>query len=242
MNPKEEFQPAFLIHARSYRESSLLVDFLTANFGRVSVVAKGARRSYKLRQLYQPYRPLHITWSGKTELKSLLSIEPTGPALSLAEMRLYSGMYLNELLYRLLNIHEPVPALFASYMSCLDALHNFKSSTDEETSLRLFELELLNVLGYGVDFSEDSITGDKIIADKSYAFSVREGFTEHRQQRGANRLSVPGELILMLQEDRWVKESLGLLKTINRLVIDDLLNGVPLNSRQLYKSASLMRG
>ena len=235
MNPKEDFQPAYLIHTRPYRETSLLLEFFTANFGRVSAVAKGGRRSGKNRPTWQLFLPLQITWSGSSDLKSLRQIEITGPACQLSGAHIYSGMYLNELLYRLLDIHEPVVSLFAAYMQCLEVLSAQPSATQEQQVLRQFELQLLAALGYGVEFTVEADTGNPVRADRLYEFQLEKGFINH----GGSAPSILGADLVALQQGGWQGQQLKYLKYINRQAIDHLLGHKPLHSRELYKTAVL---
>lgn len=236
MNAKDEYQPAYLLHSRPYRESSLLVDFITANYGRVTAVARGGRGGVKVRQYFQPFRPLQITWSGRGELKTLYNIEPTSNAKAIVGNSVYSAMYLNELLYRLFKLHEPVPALFACYMTCLDSLEA-GDPLSQQQALRAFELELLTRLGYGIDFTQDSATATAIQSEVNYLFQIGQGFTQIQAEPSPAELVVTGAEIIALSSGHWSTHSLGLLKMINRRVLDDLLGGTPLNSRQLYRAA-----
>jgi hypothetical protein len=101
----------------------MLLEVLSAEQGRISLVARGARR--KIRggsgsALLQPFVPLLLSFSGRTELKNLNASEAAGRPLPLLGERLFSGLYLNELLVRLLHRHDPHPQLFAAYGSTLD--------------------------------------------------------------------------------------------------------------------------
>lgn len=233
MDPNEVYQPAFVIHSRPYRETSLLVDFFTANFGRIAGVVRGARRSHKRRLIIQPYTPLQITWSGRSELKTIRSIEMTTSNLSVTGGSLYSAMYLNELLYRLLRSEEPVPELFASYMNCLETVAADYALQEQERALRRFELEMFGVLGYGVSFSLDADSGSTIQSDRAYQYRLGQGFCRVDDQSSVDGV-VSGYLLQTISSDSWTRESLHYLKKINRQIIEHLLDGKPLNSRQLF--------
>ena len=69
-------QAAFILHGRDFRDTSRLLDVFTQDFGRVSLVAKGARSSRsKLQGILQPFSPLVISWSGKGEVQTLTVAE-----------------------------------------------------------------------------------------------------------------------------------------------------------------------
>ncbi|MCB1827507.1 MAG: DNA repair protein RecO, partial [Coxiellaceae bacterium] len=109
-------QHARVLHARSFRETSLLVDFFTQEHGRVCAVARGARtQRSKFRGLLQPFIPVTISWSGRSDLVTLSDAEPCGMPLSFSGTALLSGLYINELLVRLLARHDPHPELFMYY-------------------------------------------------------------------------------------------------------------------------------
>ncbi|BFM07615.1 DNA repair protein RecO [Halioxenophilus aromaticivorans] len=229
MNPKDNFQPAYVIHSRPYRETSLLVDFLTANYGRVSVVVRGARRSQKKRSIYQPFAPMQVTWSGNSQLKTLRNSELAGMSTQLKGKRLYSGLYLNELLYRLLQPEEPAPALFAGYMRALGDLAQAADDLSELASLRRFELRLLDELGYGVDYTRDGQTGAVIAANARYGFLLNVGFVADPYQG-----DIPGHLLAAIAQGNWQTDQLAILKRVNRSILDSLLGPKPLHSRSLY--------
>ena len=111
-------QPAYVLHSRPYRDSSALVEMFTAEHGRLSLVARGARnrgRKGSLSSLLQPFIPLLISFSGRAELKTLGKLEAAGGGRTLRGERLYSGLYMNELLVRLLHRQDAHPRLFAAY-------------------------------------------------------------------------------------------------------------------------------
>src|SRR5690606_35883758 len=152
-----ELQPAFILHVRPYRDTSLLVDFFTPTCGRVSAVARGMRqRKSTARVLLNPFTRLLISLQGKSELKLLTAVESDNRFFNLQGEQLYSGFYLNELLMRSLPVLDAHEQLFGFYEQSLMAL---QAGQDLEPVLRSFELELLAELGYGVDFEQDALTG-----------------------------------------------------------------------------------
>ena len=143
---------AYVLHSRPYRDTSLLVDFFTLEQGKVSAVAKGARRpNSKLRSSIQPFVPLQITWGGRQELKSLINAEPVAPTMLLQGNALLCGLYVNELLDRLMLPFDPHPQLYVYYQYVLNEL---LSGEDIEGGLRTFEHRLLAELGLMPDLSD----------------------------------------------------------------------------------------
>ncbi len=141
-----EMLPAFVLHTRPYRETSQLVDLFVASMGKVSVVAKGSRTSRSaVKGLLQPFLPLHIRYSGKSNLKTLVQLEARSPQVALQGERLFSALYLNELLYHLLEPDTEYPGLYSSYFQTLLVLSDPLQPVSP--LLRQFELLLLQQLG-----------------------------------------------------------------------------------------------
>ena len=114
-----QWQRGFVLHRREYSESSLLVDFFTENHGRITLLAKGARRIRSpLKALLQPFTPLLLQWSGKGELKTLTKVEGSLP-LPMENLALYSGFYVNEVLVRVLESNTAYSELFQHYLQCI---------------------------------------------------------------------------------------------------------------------------
>ena len=145
------------------RETSLLVDLLTPDYGVTRVVARGARSARsRVRPMIQPFRPLLVSWVGRHDLKTLAGLEEQGRPCQLAGLELASAYYMNELLLQLLPPDAPCPTVFASYAGTLDLLSNLSAQPQQqpdanneaiEIGLRLFELELLDTLGLVPDFA-----------------------------------------------------------------------------------------
>jgi DNA repair protein RecO (recombination protein O) len=111
-------QPAYILHSRPYRDSSVILEVFTPEHGRISALARGARRKSRggsAAALLQLFTPLLLSFSGRGELKTLTAREAAGTAVSLRGDRLYSGLYVNELLVRLLHRYDPHPQLFVAY-------------------------------------------------------------------------------------------------------------------------------
>ncbi|MEM8661478.1 MAG: DNA repair protein RecO [Pseudomonadota bacterium] len=154
-----KLQPSYVLHSRAYRDTSLLVEVFTAEHGRIGLVARGARRKSRNGSpaaLLQPFAPMLLGFTGRGELKTLTATETAGRPQILVGERLYSGLYLNELLVRLLHRHDAHPKLFAAYG---DALNGLASSGEIDGVLRQFELILISELGYGFELDVDGQTG-----------------------------------------------------------------------------------
>ena len=162
-------QPAFILHRRDWQNSSLLLDLFTRDYGRIRVLAKGARRN-PAKHAYQPFERLSVGWSGRRELKTLTSAEAC--SLPVDERNYVALLYVNELIAALLPEGEAGVEVFEAYQSllCLAA------DTIDEVVLRRFELDLMSQLGYFPDIGVDADTGEPIDADRSYQFRIGHGF------------------------------------------------------------------
>ena len=165
-----QLQPAYLLHRKPFRDTSLLLEVFTREFGRIGLVARGARgpRS-KLKGVLQPYQPLLLSWSGRGELPTLTSAESQAGALFLQGNALISGFYLNELLMRLLARHDPHTELFISYQT---ALQRLIMNDELDWTLRLFERDLLQQLGYGLLLTHEGQSGAEVEPDSRYCYHL----------------------------------------------------------------------
>jgi DNA repair protein RecO (recombination protein O) len=222
----------FLLHRRPYRETSYLTDLFTLELGKVSAVARGVRghKSDK-KSLLQSFQLLLLSVAGKHELRNLNQLESAGPMLPLAGHQLFSAMYLNELLNRLLPKEVPHPELFLSYQ---ESLHRLSSGGDIEPCLRQFELLLLDDMGYGVDLTQEYESGQSVEADVDYCFVLENGIRRiNDAAQGSNRFS--GEALLQVSNHVWTPSSLQCAKRITRMALSPLLGQKPLKSRELFQ-------
>lgn len=221
----------FLLHRRPYRETSYLLDVFTLELGKISLVAKGVRGSKSdKKSLLQSFQPLLLSVYGKHELKNLRQVEAKGPALTLTGHNLFSAMYLNEVLNRVLGIEQAHSELFALYENSLIAL---SQQQEIEPVLREFELGLLHELGYGLDFSSEWQGGEAIAADQYYTLVLEYGFQLLNAADSTSNCFL-GENLKKISHYQWDKESLNSAKRISRMALTALLGQKPLKSRELF--------
>lgn len=221
---------AFVIHSRPYRETSQLVEVFTRERGRQTLVARGSRQPRSpLKGLLQPFVPLRLSFAGKGELKTLHSAEATAPAIRLIGTALYSGLYLNELIHYLLEPQTPFDEVFEVYH---DTLHQLAGGSTLEPCLRHFEFYMLNVLGYGVDFTQDAESGAAVCARGWYAYQPEAGFVAlESRQPGAFR----GDWLHALARlELDTPEVLAAAKRFSRTALAPYLEGRVLKSRALF--------
>ena len=219
-------QPAYVLHSRAYRENSALVDFLTPQ-GRLRAVLRSARG--KAGTLARPFVPLEVEFRGKGELKNVGRMEGLGVASWLVGEALFSGLYLNELLIRLLPSEDPHPGVFDHYAATLQALAQGRAL---EPLLRSFEWRLLDDLGYGFALDTD-INGDALDASGLYRLQVDAGLERvYLLQPG---LFQGTELLAMAEADWSAPGALAAAKRLMRQALAVHLGGRPLVSRELFR-------
>ncbi|MCK7594802.1 DNA repair protein RecO [Pseudomarimonas salicorniae] len=157
---------AYVLHARPYRESSLLLELLVHGMGRVGAVARGVRgaKSGARRAALQPLQPLHVGLQCRGELALLTHCEAASQPLAIRGDALLAALYVNELCQRLLPRDEPVDELFLRYASCLAEL---AEGGVLAAPLRRIEWALLEATGYGIDVSRDA-AGSALQEDARY--------------------------------------------------------------------------
>ncbi len=226
-------QPAYVLHSRAYRETSLILDVLTEDYGKVALIAKGVRnKKSTTAALLQPFMSLLVSYIGKSDLRNLSHVELNPPITGLKGIPLYCGFYINELLNHFLQTNDPCPEIYQHYQQCLDLLQN--NSGNIEAALRLFELNLLESLGYGLQLTYDFQQEQPIDSEKKYYYIPDQGpvVAENGSFSGATLKSLQGKNL----EN---KQALAEAKQLMRQVIDFHLQGRALKSRSLIRATQL---
>ena len=231
-------EQAFVLHTRAYRETSQLVDIFSRHHGRLRLVAKGSRggSSKKTAKALMPFTAYLTSWSGKGELKNLLSAEAISVNPLLRGERLYSGFYLNELLIRLLAEHDPHEELFDHYQQAIEQL---VEGGCLETLLRQFEARLLEEIGYGLVIEADAETGEQLRADAWYWYDPEQGLAERLPPAASQHKSAwfcGRHLQAIAENDLTKKEFRRDAKRLLRLALKPHLGDKPLQSRELLRS------
>jgi DNA repair protein RecO (recombination protein O) len=222
----------FVLHRFPYRDTSMIVECFLQHHGRMSFVAKGVRTERSaLKGLLQPFTPLHFIARGKSQMKTLSLVEASAAPIILKGMPLMSAWYINELLMRLLPKEEHNSHLYFSYHATLLAL---ESSNTIEKTLRIFEKNLLEALGYELPLFYDADSKHAIIYDHYYQFIPEHGFVMTAQQEGKD-VFVGEDLIAIAHEQYSHERVLASAKRLMRLAIQPLLGGRPLKTRELFK-------
>lgn len=226
---RQERQPVFVLHTYPFKETSLVVEFFSRDFGRIAAVAKGARRPRSaMRGMLQAFQPLQATWSGKSELRNLHALEWGEGLLLLNGEALMCGFYLNELLLRLLAREDAHGELFAYYAQTLRVL---AGGGEVAATLRRFELRLLQQLGYAPSLREDA-HGAAIEPAAGYCYVAERGAL--REGRGETGVQLAGKTLLdMAGEDYTDPVTQQQSKQLMRALLAHHLGDKPLYTRQL---------
>jgi DNA repair protein RecO (recombination protein O) len=225
----------FLLHHRPYRETSLIVELYTRDYGRLTAFARAARGPRTRFTGLQPFRPLLLSWSGRGEAPALTAAEPDGPPpAALAGERLLSAFYLNELLLKLTVAHDPQPELHRHYAETLARL---RAGDSLEALLRRFEKRLLELLGYGLEFSRE-VEGRPLEAGAYYHFHAGVGLRPADGGSGA----IAGRVLLALAADEPLEdhESQRQARAVLRAAIDHCLDGRELRVRAVARAVAGM--
>src|SRR6185312_15472301 len=169
-----EQQPAYVLHARAYRETSLLLECLTREHGRLGVVARGVRgeRARLRRAQLEPFQPLALGLLLRGEMATLTAVEAVGTPQRLAGDVALAGLYLNELVVRLTGRQDPLPPLYDAYAVTLARL---AAAESPGWSLRRFERDLLESTGYGLQLLHEADTGEPIDPAAWYRYVAEQG-------------------------------------------------------------------
>lgn len=147
-----QLEPGYVLSAKPYGDSSLLIEIFTPAHGRLGLVARGARGpKSRTRVLLQMLQPLLLSWIEGGELGTLSAVEAHGHPPDLAGERVFYGWYLNELLLKLVQRRDPHPQLFDAYVEALQRI----AGEHAQAGLRFFEMRLLAETGYGLHLDDD---------------------------------------------------------------------------------------
>lgn len=225
----------FVLHTRPYRETSQLVTLFTAGNGRFNAVSRASRQRRGGNQL-RPFSLLRLSWRGRTDLKTLDAVEAAATPLVLTGEKLFVGLYLNELLARLLHEHDPCPPLFERYQKTLELV---ATATVVEPVLRFFELMLLEDLGYGLRLDVEMDSGEPVAAGQRYLFFPGEGVRVYQPGEPVSHLFKGDQLLAIAELQFDSEEVLRSAKRLSRLALEPYLGNKPLTSRELFRRSAV---
>jgi DNA repair protein RecO (recombination protein O) len=231
-----EEQPAWILHHRPFRDSSRILDILSRDYGRLSLVSRGSRapRS-RLAGILRPFMPLRLSWVIRSDLGTLTGAEMQDAPVSLSGDALLCGYYVNELLLYMLHRHDPQPDIFSVYG---DTVKRLAGRIEVASVLRRFEIELLRMLGYALNFDRDTGSEASLRPELQYEYRVEQGPVFVAERDGP--MIFTGAELAAIQRQDFAKPAV--LKNAGRLlrgVIAYHLEGRELRSRKVMKE--LMR-
>ena len=226
-----QLEPAYVLHSRSFRETSLIVEAFSREHGRIAVVARGAKSARsRWRNVLQPFRPLLLSWNQKSDLGTLTAADQVASPPPLQGQSLYCGLYLNELLMRLLHRGDPHVEVFERYREVLSQL---ALEVQPQPVLRVFEKHLLEAIGYAMLLDREYDGGAEI---------HKQGWYDYKPDRGPVLCSGPakgrvsGSALLALHTEELDEQILPELRMLMRSVIGYHLGGKPLASLSLFSA------
>lgn len=223
-------QPAFVLHSYPYKETSLIIDVFSRQFGRVALVAKGAKRPHsQLRGALQTFQPLTLSWSGKSDLQTLTAAEWVGGMPPLEKNALLCGFYLNEIIVKLLQRDDPQPLLFDEYVSTINQLAHVEPVP---ILLRKFELNLLKMAGVVNDLSYCTQHRCTVTSEILYVVDPESG--TRPAQDNDNGIKVHGKTLIDMQAADYSDVATQVQsKLLMRSLLAHHLHGNPIHTRQI---------
>jgi len=221
------------LHTYPFRETSLVVETFTRNFGRVGLVARGARRPKSaLRGLMMAFQPLLLSWAGKSELRTLHKAEWQGGIPQLQGLGLMCGFYLNELLLKFLAREDPHDTLFDLYQGAIAALAH---EPEPASVLRRFEKHLLKELGYALILDREADSGRPIDPGKRYTYVIERGPVALDRSADA-QVEISGQTLIELESGNFADAAtLAQSKLLMRFLVNHYLGNQELHTRQLLR-------
>lgn len=248
----EIIQPAFVLHTRPYRETSLLVTFFTPEFGKLNAILKGVRAKSKSAQAkqawLQPFQALQVRWKERSvsasDLVTMTHFEPLHLSFTLSGAANVCGLYCNELLYRLLGQKVSAPMLYEKYRHTLLGLSRSQMLSDKKQAandqawcLRLFEFALLNELGCAFQTHVDAF-GEPISSEQDYQFYIEQGAVPISCLGAVveGGVAISGQCLLAFSKGEDCAACSAQLKRLFRRVLSHYLGHRPIMARALFQS------
>jgi DNA repair protein RecO (recombination protein O) len=223
-------QPALVLHSYPYKETSLIIEVFSREYGRLGLVAKGAKRPHSaLRGVLQTFQPLNLGWTGKSEFPTLTAAEWVGGMLPLEKSALLCGFYLNELLMKFLVRNEAHTKLFDHYVATLNQLAHGESAP---IALRKFEVVLLRESGLLGDFTYCHRSKNKVQTDALYVLDPERGV--YPADEHAVSTKIAGKTLLDMHDANYQDSTTQVQsKLLMRQLLRHHLHGASLNTRQI---------
>ena len=224
-------QPAYILHHRPFRDTSQILDVISRDHGKLSLVARGSRGARsRLKGILRPFMPLSVSWVLKTDLGTLTGAEVRGAPLSITGDALMSGYYVNELILHFLHRHDPQPDIFNAYGHTIQALAG--AGDDIAPCLRQFKIELLRQIGYALNLDHEHGSTNALDATRNYENRVEQGPVA--VDRSDGQMVFDGATLTAIADQQF--DNADVLRAASRLlreVISFHLGGKELKSRKV---------
>lgn len=229
-------EPVWVLHRWPWQEHGLLVELFSRSHGRLRVIAKGAKRSKNAwKAALQPFVLNHAQWAGRSELKTLTHADPE-QSVQLSGHYLYSALYINELLQRMLPADTELPELFDDYTKTLRLL---EAGNELEPVLRRFEWQLLQRLELDFSWTEEASEGAGIEPDLMYTFLPEHGFVLSAPEISSSIVLSGAEIASLAAFDLHSAQRLQQFKQLMRQALSPYLGSKPLQSRALFNNSGV---
>lgn len=229
-------EPVWVLHRWPWQEHGLLVELFSRSHGRLRVIAKGAKRSKSpWKAALQPLVLNNAQWAGRSELKTLTHAEPE-QSVQLSGHYLYSALYMNELLQRMLPANTELPGLFDDYTKTLGLL---EAGNQLEPVLRRFEWQLLQRLELDFSWSEEAAEGARIEPELNYKFLPEHGFVLSTPEISSSVELSGAEIAALAAFDLHSAQRLQQFKQLMRQALSPYLGSKPLQSRALFNNSGV---
>ncbi|MEJ2384665.1 MAG: DNA repair protein RecO [Xanthomonadales bacterium] len=229
---RQQLEPAYVLHSRPYRETSLILEAFSRQCGRVGLVARGARGARsRWKNMLQPFRPLLLSWTQRGEMGTLTGADQVASPPALVGEALFCGIYVNELLIRFLQRSDPHPGLFDDYRRLLGEL---AAADAPQPALRLFEARLLEAAGFALQLEHEHGSEEPIAPGRRYLFLPEAGAVRREDASGDAEELVSGEALLALRAGVIEAAHQRELKYLMRRLIRYHLGDRPLKSQSLF--------
>ena len=230
-------QRAIVLHLVPYRESSIIVRLLTEGAGKISGIYRGGRgNKRKSKAVMQPLYSGVVEYLGKPDLFTISNFEANRyPALT--GQGLYSGLYVAELLVKLLGEGQGEEQLLEETVRVIKDL---ETNIGLASKLRRFEFRLMEILGYGVDFTCEAVVHEAIDPKGTYVYKDQVGFVRKRTDgplHGAEIGAIPGVILQRFARGDFSGEAGGVIaKRISTIALSSLMGNKTLSSRKIFRS------
>lgn len=223
--------PVFVLHKRAWRDTSLILELLARDHGRIAAVARAARSQRSpWFGLSEPFRLLEASWTRRGEMATLTGLEPAAGPHRSSGRALWCGLYANELLLRLLPRDDAEPRVFDAYAELLPQLER---EARQGWALRRFEYLLLEQLGHAPDLAH-ATDGAAIEAASHYRVDPAGGAAPVADAR----VGVPGTMLLALTGHGPARaQDHAAARTLMRQLIEPHLDGRPLSTPALFRES-----